>query len=293
MFVKAIDCAAEFTRPVHMIVRYFGSSQAHPGAATLFFVNSDGWALTCRHVAEQLIATDQVNKRYRDFKSERDALAPEHRRHAEKALQRKYGLDHSKPVQLSNRFMNCIEGRLDVKIKLHPSVDAALLKFDGFTTLGCSSFPVFAKNVAELKQGKFLCRLGFPFPEFKNFAYDPSSDTISWTQQGQDFTPRFPIEGMVTRHLLDSSGSITGFELSTAGLRGQSGGPAFDVEGRVWGMQSRTAHLDVDFDVDMEVVRRGRRKQVTDSAFLHVGHCIHIEVLKTFMRDHSVSFAEG
>ena len=49
----------------------------------------------------------------------------------------------------------------------------------------------------------------------------------------------------------------------------------------------------LDFDVDMEVVRRGRRKQVTDSAFLHVGHCIHIEVLKTFMRDHSVSFAEG
>ena len=90
-------------------------------------------------------------------------------------------------MQLSNRFMNCIEGRLDVKIKLHPSVDAALLKFDGFTTLGCSSFPVFAKNVAELKQGKFLCRLGFPFPEFKNFAYDPSSDTISWTATGPGF----------------------------------------------------------------------------------------------------------
>lgn len=48
--------AGEFTRPIHTIVRYFGSTDVHPGAATLFFINSDGWALTCRHVAEHLIA---------------------------------------------------------------------------------------------------------------------------------------------------------------------------------------------------------------------------------------------
>lgn len=293
MFVKAIEQAAGFTRPIHVIVRYFGSTEVHPGAASLFFVNGEGWALTCRHVAEQLMAADQLAAQYKAFKAERDALGAKHRRQAERELQRKYGFDQSKPVELANRFMNCVEGPLNLTVKLHATLDAALLKFDGFTKLGPSAFPVFAKNGADLKQGKFLCRLGFPFPEFKNFSYDAATDSIGWTQQGQDHTPQFPIDGMVTRHLLAPGGGIAGFELSTPGLRGQSGGPAFDTEGRVWGMQARTGHLDLDFDVDMEVVRGGRRKQVRESAILHVGHCVDVEVLKAFMRDHGVRFVEG
>jgi len=86
---------------------------------------------------------------------------------------------------------------------------------------------------------------------------------------------------------------IAGFEMSTPGLRGQSGGPAFDAQGLVWGMQSATKHLDLDFDVDMDVLRNGRRRRVQDSAFLHVGHCIHVDVLKQFMRDNGVAFQEG
>jgi len=293
VFVKAIEHAAAFTRPIHVIVRYFGSTEAHPGAASLFFVNAEGWALTCRHVAEQLIGADQVATQYKAFKADRNALGAKHRRQAERELQRKYGLDQTKPVQIANRFMNCVEGPLNLTAKLHATLDVALLKFDGFTKLGPSAFPVFAKNGADLKQGRFLCRLGFPFPEFKNFSYDAATDSIGWTQQGQDHTPQFPIEGMVTRHLLAPGGGVAGFELSTPGLRGQSGGPAFDTEGRVWGMQARTAHLDLDFDVDMEVVRAGRRKQVKESAILHVGHCVDVEVLKAFMRDHGVRFVEG
>lgn len=293
MFVAAIERAAEFTRPIHSILRYFGSTEVHPGAASLFLVNADGWALTCRHVAEELIAARQLEQKYRTFKAERDALGPKRRRQVDRELQRKHDLDHTKPVEVANRFVNCVEGPLNITAKLHPILDAALLKFDEFTKLGCSVFPVFAKNGGDLKQGKFLCRLGFPFPEFKNFAYDPASDSIGWTQQGQEHTPRFPIEGMVTRHLLGPGGTVVGFELSTPGLRGQSGGPAFDTEGRVWGMQSRTAHLDLAFDVDTEVVRQGTKKRVRDSAFLHVGHCVHVDVLKAFMREHSVSFVEG
>ena len=293
MFVTAIERAAEFTRPIHSIVRYFGSTEVHPGAASLFFVNADGWALTCRHVAEELIAGGQFEQKYQAFKAERDALGPKRRRQAEKELQRKHGLDRTQPVEIANRFMNCVEGPLNLAAKLHPSIDVALLKFDGFTKLGCSAFPMFAKNGADLKQGKFLCRLGFPFPEFKNFAYDAASDSIGWGQQGQEHTPRFPIEGMVTRHLLGPDGGVAGFELSTPGLRGQSGGPAFDTEGRVWGMQARTAHLDLAFDVDMQVVRQGDKRQVKDSAFLHVGHCVHVDVLKAFMREHGVGFVEG
>ncbi|MDH3217665.1 MAG: hypothetical protein OEN01_15560 [Candidatus Krumholzibacteria bacterium] len=83
------------------------------------------------------------------------------------------------------------------------------------------------------------------------------------------------------------------FTRALPGLRGQSDGPAFDVEGRVWGIRSRTKHLDLNFDVTVEVLRKGAKKQVRDHAFLHVGHCMHVDVLKDFMREHRVVFDEA
>jgi hypothetical protein len=95
--------------------------------------------------------------------------------------------------------------------------------------------------------------------------------------------PRFPIDGMVSRHVLDASGKLGGFELTTPGLRGQSGGPAFDTDGRIWGMQSQTWHLDLNFDVEQNVLREGKRKKITSNPFLHAGRCVHVDVLKDFM----------
>lgn len=293
MFMKAIETASQFTRPIHTITRVWGTTAVIPGAATLFFVNGDGWALTCKHVAGQLAFADQLLQKFTNFKAERAQLATGKKsRQLVRSLERKYGFSGATPVEMYNNFVNCVEGPLELEAHVHSSVDVSLLKFKNFTRLGASTFPVFARNGQDLKQGKFLCRLGFPFPEFTNFEYDQAADQIRWTTSGRLDTPQFPIEGMVTRHLL-SSGDVVGFELSTPGLRGQSGGPAFDAEGRVWGMQAATNHLDLDFDVDMDVLRNGQRRRVKDSAFLHVGRCVHVDVLTQFMRDNNVAFQEG
>lgn len=294
MFVEAIQNAVQFTRPIHSLSRMYGSTVVHPGAATLFFVNADGWALTCAHVARHLLAAEQLSTQYQAFKAEASQLATsKKKRHLIKALERKYNYTSDSVIQVLNRFVNCVDGTLTINIELHPSVDVALLRFTGYTRLLCQAFPTFVANGAHLKQGQFLCRLGFPFPEFSNFEYDASTDAARWTNTGRADTPTFPIEGMVTRHLLGPQGGTIGFEMSTPGLKGQSGGPVFDREGRVWGMQAATAHLDLDFDVDVEVTRQGRKRRVKDSAFLHVGHCAHVDVLKQFMRDKNVGFAEA
>ncbi|HXJ87541.1 MAG TPA: serine protease [Candidatus Binatia bacterium] len=292
MFVSAVEQASEFTRPIYIISRLFGSTDVQPGAATLFLVNADGWALTCRHVAQALISGDEVNKKYQTFKVERDALGKLRSRRTLKDLEQKHGFNRTQVAEI--KFMvGCAEGFTTFDWHLHPNVDVALLQFKGFTNLGCTTFPTFAKNGSDLKQGKFLCRLGFPFPEFTNFSYDAATEAINFSSEGRRETPRFPIEGMVTRYIGAQDAAIVGFELSTPGLKGQSGGPTFDTDGRIWGMQSSTNHLDLDFDVDLEVFRQGKKKRVQDSAFLHVGHCVHVEVLKTFMREKGVAFVEG
>jgi len=50
LFVEVTEVAGKFTRPIHFVMRHYGSSELARGAATLFLVNTDGWAPTCGHV---------------------------------------------------------------------------------------------------------------------------------------------------------------------------------------------------------------------------------------------------
>ena len=293
MFVEAIEIAGKFTRPIHSISRNYGLTTIQAGAATLFFVNSDGWAFTCKHVAGQIAAGGKLRKKYDAFKKELSSLQGTIKKNKLiKQLEKKYGYSKNTPVELNNRFMNCVEGVLNLSFIIHKEYDVALINFKDYSRLLCDAFPVFPSDTSSLQPGKYLCRLGYPFPEFRNYAYDDKADMVNWTDTGKQTTPRFPIEGMVTRRLSKEEGKVYGFEMSTPGLRGQSGGPAFDVEGKVWGMQFATGHLDLNFDVDQEVLRQGTKKHVKDSAFLHVGGCIHVDVLKSFMRENNISFSE-
>ena len=293
MFIQAIETVANFTRPIYTIHRNYDSQLIQAGASTLFFVNADGWALTCRHVADLIVGAEQLRKKRKDFENE--LLIHKGKKNIKqftKELERKYGYSKKETFEIQNLFFNCIEGPLEFEILGSKDYDVALIHFKNFTNLVCTSFPVFAANGRELKQGKYICRLGFPFAEFSNYEYDISTNQLKWTKNGKSETPRFPIEGMVTRRLTDPQGNVMGFELSTPGLKGQSGGPAFDTNGVIWGMQSSTAHLDLDFDIDQIVIRGGTKKKVTDSAFLHVGQCIHVDILKNFMRENGVRFEE-
>jgi hypothetical protein len=146
----------------------------------------------------------------------------------------------------------------------------------------------------KIKQGKYLCRLGFPFSEFNNYLYNQGTDDIEWTQTGLQVSPIFPLEGMITRFLGDPEYGLMGIEMSTPGLRGQSGGPLFDDQGIVYGMQFSTKHLHLGFDlVDKEIMTEQGLKKVSDYSFLHLGQCIHISVIKAFLKLHNVSFTEG
>jgi hypothetical protein len=294
-FVPAIEKAARFVRPIHTITRNYGSEAVVPSTASLFFINSDGWALTCRHVSDLVANADRVNRRYRQFQREAHDLIVRKRKAAVRELEKKYGYSERITVEIRNTFVNCADGKLDVKIVPHDKLDLALIKFSS-GRLHCDEFPVFPADTSALKPGLMLCRLGYPFPDFTNYRYDEEKDAIEWTGEGRVHTPLFPIEGMVTRLILQGGNgreTVSGFEMSTPGLRGQSGGPAFDAEGRVWGVQFATGHLYLGFDVHQEVLKMGRTVTVSDNAFLHVGHCLHVDRIKEFLKANGVAFREG
>lgn len=293
MFKEAIEKAANFTRAVHSITRTYAGRQIIPGAATLFFVNEEGYAVTCKHVAELLAASDNLNLKYAHFKKERDNLARDNnfKKHL-KGLELKYKFNPESVVQVKNTFLNCVDSMSDFTWRLHPDYDLAILKFNGFKKLMCQNFAVFKKDSTQIFQGEFLCRLGFPFPEFTNFKYNETTDDIEWTNTGINSSPRFPIEGMVTRFLADNK-NLYGIELSTPGLKGQSGGPLFNKDGVVCGMQFSTKHLHLGFDIiEKEITVNNKQKTVSDYSFIHLGQCIHSDVIKAFLKTMNVKYYE-
>lgn len=293
MFVNAIKNVLEYTRPIHSISRTYGSKQVFPGSATLFFVNQDGWALTCKHVAEVLVQSEMIETQYKRFQEDRRALDINNIGEFKK-LEIRYGYEPGVTVEIKNNFINCVESLHGLQIVAHPTLDLALIHFANAKIL-CPSFAKFGKDANFLQPGRTLCRVGFPFPEFENFRYNENRDEIEWTQQGRPHSPNFPIEGMLTRMMAQNhqgEDKVIGFELSTPGLRGQSGGPVFDLNGVVWGIQSFTGHLPLGFEIQIEIQQSGRKQTQRDNAYLHVGRCIHIDLIKSFLRDHKVEFTE-
>jgi hypothetical protein len=294
MFVKAIEEVGQFTRPIHTISRNYNEKIVNPGAATLFFVNENGCAVTCRHVIELIGNRSNINAHYESFAKEKTIIGKKNYNKRIKELEAKYNFKTDTLIQLNELFAGVTtDTNLNFRWINHPTYDLSILIFDNFKNPAYQSHAVFLKDTSVLKQGKLLCRLGYPFPEFTNFKYNDETDNIEWTNEGQVETPRFPIEGMLTRNLVDS-GKIIGLELSTPGLRGQSGGPLFDEEGLICGMQSSTNHLHLGFDMkNFEYKTGGKTIKVTNQPFLHVGHCIHANIIKEFLTSNSVKFYEG
>lgn len=293
MFVEAIKKVSEYTRPIYTITREYDSNLVLPGAATMFFVNELGQAITCKHVAAIIAQTEMVNSKYFQFKKEKESLAIGNKfKRKLRELEQKYQYQKGITVQIKNTFMDCADKIDSFEIIAHPLYDLAIVKLNGYQKLLYKNYAIFIKDENQIEQGKCLCRLGYPFSEYTNYCYNVEKDDIEWTSEGQSGTPRFPIDGIITRHLLENS-KITGVEMSTPGLRGQSGGPLFDTNGRIYGMQSMTNHLHLGFDMkNFDYKVSGKSIKVTNQPFLHVGLCVHASIIKSFLKEKDIKFYE-
>jgi hypothetical protein len=98
------------------------------------------------------------------------------------------------------------------------------------------------------------------------------------------------IDGIYTREcvLIEENTKIRAkfLETSSPGLRGQSGGPIFDVRARVWALQSRTFNFPLGFSPQLKI----GNTSVTEHQFLNVGIGSHVEEILNFLRENQVQF---
>lgn len=265
MFQRALEIAAEFTFP------YVGVRRRHDGTVfstvgAVIVLNADGWLLTAAHVVDEI---------GRAQASVRTAAGPT-------------SLSHHVEIWALPGFVEA-QPRI-TEVFRDPAADIAAVRIEPFDTGLLGSLPVFRSTEAPVVPGMSVCRLGYPF---HNVEATFDEEAGSFDIKTGFPVPRFALEGMVSRFhnvVVDGRETPARFiETSTPGLRGQSGGPLIDIEGRVCGMQSHTAHLDLGFNASFE--RDGER--ITERQFLNVGRAAHVEQIMSFLDAQVIEYDEG
>lgn len=290
MFVEAIESVDKFTRPIYSLTRTYGGTISG-GTGTMFFVNNDGVAVTCKHIAQLIIQANQVNETYAKFSRERSEIKQGGNYwEALAELEAKYNYTSNTVIQIKLNYFKAFDSITTMQLHLHGTLDLAIIEFQGFKEKRYGSHARFVDNKDLVKQGQYLCRLGYPFPEFTNYQLNKQTDDIEWTETGNPNTPRFPIDGIITRFVSDGK-QVASIEMSTPGLRGQSGGPLFDTNGQIYGMQFLTSHYHLGFDMqEKEVMINGVPTNISNYPFLHVGWCVHVDRIREFLDEKKIKY---
>jgi len=297
MFVKAIERASRFLRPVHAIVRYYNKTKVTPLAFNIIFVNEYGVAITARHVAEILKKLRDADDIYNGFLREKATLRLKSGGAGLLSLEKKYGYRDTETFHAARaklRFYDCFtEPSASFRAVHHSEHDLSILFFENFVRRLYQSYAKFTRDGSSLKQGKSVCKLGYINPQFTNYDFDNERDKIDFTNYIDKKPDFYPVEGIITRDLI--RGHYTyGLEISTPGLCGQSGGPLIDTKGIVCGINTNTASLEFMYNFKMP-----DEKKISETVTISyqpkflVGHCLHADIIKSFLKNKGVKYYEG
>jgi len=275
MFVRAVELAANFTWPVVISTRR-QSGAVDTAIGTIVVVNSDGWFVTAAHLLDISKAADADAPKVVAYQNALGAVE------ATAGLTPKQRRQRTARIKQDPQWITNIShwwGRDGIGVPGLLEVDALadldVGKLEPFDPSWVPVYPRFKAGAGELPSGASLCRLGFPFHEVKS-TFDQTTGSFTLAPEAVPL-PRFPNEGILTRIVMlkdPASGRTVRFlETSSPGLRGQSGGPIFDVEGAIWGIQSRTVNFPLGFSP--EVSLPGGRT-VTEHQFMNVGWGAHV-----------------
>ena len=283
MYKKSIKENSKYLMPFVIGVKYYGSDEIDHGIGTMMILNDHGDILTCKHIADRFIANEELGSKYKTIISKLKNANNRER----KKIEKEYNLKDDSVVLSNINLPFRGNGDLKIDIILHNKLDIAIIRFNGVKTK-CERYPIFSKTLPE--QGQSVCKLGYAFPEYSFFEYSHKLDTIVLKDKVIDNFPLFPMDGIVTRLVMDEDNNLSMFETSSPGLRGQSGGPIFSPEGLVYGMQSMTGHLDLNFDVNQVVKRGYKEKMVNFTPFINLGIGVSSTEIIKFLKDNNIEF---
>lgn len=293
MFVEAFEKASHFTKPV--ILSHINLlNQCYAGIGSFVVINSDGWAVTAAHIVNEIERLGLRSEEYEATEKKKNDI------YADTSLDQK---TRSKLLKSLPKFekhdpKKCsawwgFDGLVVKEVFVINHIDLAFVKFENFNSTLVDFYPIFKNPTTNISCGKSLCRIGFPFanvtPTYTEY------DGVFHLPPGSIPIPLFPNEGIFTRtvpasinpSLPSPSFDMLYLETSSAGLRGQSGGPIFDINGYIWGIQSQTRHYPLGFSPEVPNGKPGEKEH----QFLNIGWGVHIKTIIGAMNELKIKYA--
>lgn len=280
MFQKAYEIASQYTAPV-VLSRKTISGECNSSIGAYVFLNDKGWIVTAFHILKQYEELANGEKQARDIEVQVQAIENDQsldRRARKKKISKIRKMKKSDTSRGSAWF-----GRDKFRIVEWAgleAVDIAVARLEPFDPAWVSKYPTFKDPTKDFDPGASLCKLGYPFHQI-NPTWNDTKDAFE-LPAGSVPLPLFPIDGILTRiaELVATNAPPPPFpmrwiETSTPGLRGQSGGPVFDIKGTIWGIQVNTAHYPLGFDPAVPGAPASQREH----QFLNVGRGVHPDTL--------------
>jgi len=278
MFADACEKAARYTRPLIISTRQIdGTVSATCGA--FIILNRDGWIITAGHMFDSFVK----------FQGDQNKIKEVNELNSSKRPGSPSNMIRTDPTWLTNHsFWWAWDGVRLVEAFVDRQIDICVGRLEPFDPKWITEYPVF-RDPNTLRPGTSLCRLGFPFAQVES-EFDESSKAFR-IKKGVLPLPMFPNDGIHTRNVVKGRSKEGNYELlyvetSTPGLRGQSGGPIYDTEGRIYAMQVQTAHMPLGFQPTVE----NEGKRVVENQFINVGLGIHAKTIETILKDRNVRF---
>ena len=287
MFAAACSIAREFTFPI-IISSIKVNGECSSGIGSFVLINDEGWFVTAYHILGQLQHLQNSLNAYNELLAKRKSIEDNLsiKRH-EKF--RQLNTMKVQPDSITNFSVwpgwDGIE--LGPTFSL-PEIDLAVGQLKNFDKTKIKRYPQFKDPNKPMDTGTSLCKLGFPFHTITP-TFDPKIGFI--LPPGSLPIPLFPLEGIYTRTVEVQTTTPQSFpyryiETSSPGLRGQSGGPTFDIHGTIWAIQSQTQHLKLGFETN----GTGKEIEHLKNQYLNVGWGVHSQTLTGFFNSKGISF---
>lgn len=286
MFSKAYQVVKNFTRPVTLAWRTADGSVS-ASLATFIVVNKDGWIITAAHILETGNLRAQHATKIEEYERRRAEIAADASLSKSQRQKQNSRLVRDPSWITHNSLWWCQDGVTIGELYVDAAADMAIARLDKFDASSITIFPKFNDPAKDPAPACSLCRLGFPFVEVRAI-FDPAT---GFSLQNFTLPPMFPNDGIHTRMMHDNSSGrdIKFVETSTPGLKGQSGGPLFDASGSIWGIQARTAFLELGFTPK----KKEGNKEIVEHQFMNVGLAGHVQHAIALFDSHGVAYEKA
>jgi hypothetical protein len=269
MFADACQKAMSFTRPVAISTRLYDGT-LNTDIGSMIVINEEGWIITAGHVFDSFVKFQKDMKKMEEI-NEINASRVQN----PNAPSSEIKMDKS--MITNHSFWWGWDGVRINNVYVNREVDIAVGKLEPFNPAWVKDYPVFI-DPDHMRIGTSVCRGGYPFINIKpEFMEDKKAFRIPGIPNQKFF---YPLEGIYS-HYEEKGRSIDGtcnknyIETSSIGLKGQSGGPIFDKDCRIYGMQVLTDHRPLGFHPTVEL----DGQKYIENQFINVGVGIHVSTI--------------